>query len=87
MVLQLPAAWGARNRTLSLQGSTWDHSQGVGDLRLHPSANNTATIAFRSTTRRSLTGVNICGRWRVWVWGRGGCGSRSGSGTGSGEIL
>ena len=52
VVLQLPASWGARNQTLSVQGST----DGSAWTTVVPSAtysfSPTATITFPPTTQR-----------------------------------
>ena len=56
VVLQLPAGWGARNETLSLQGSTngstWSTVKDSASYAFTPSANNTVTITFTATTQR-----------------------------------
>jgi len=62
VVLQLPAAWGARNQTLSVLGST-DGSNfstivGSATYAFSPTTNNTVTITFASTTQRYVR-VNI----------------------------
>ena len=56
IVLQLPAAWGARNQTLSVLGST-DGSNfttvvGSATYAFNPSGNNTVTITFPATSQR-----------------------------------
>ena len=62
VVLQLPATWGARSQTLSLQGST-DGSNfttivGSASYTFDPNTNNTVTITFAATTQRFFR-VNI----------------------------
>jgi hypothetical protein len=62
VVLQLPAGWGARNETLSVQGST-DGSNFTTDSAsashtFDPNSNNTVTITFPATTQRYFR-VNI----------------------------
>jgi hypothetical protein len=62
VVLQLPATWGARGQTLSVQGST-DGSNfttivGSASYTFDPNTNNTVTITFAATTQR-LFRVNI----------------------------
>jgi parallel beta-helix repeat protein len=62
VVLQLPAAWGARSQTLSVQGST-DGSNfttivGSAGYTFDPNTNNTVTITFAATTQRFFR-VNI----------------------------
>jgi hypothetical protein len=56
VVLQIPAAWGARNETLSVQGSTngssWTNVKDSATYAFTPSANNTVTITFSATTQR-----------------------------------
>ena len=57
VVLQLPAAWGARNETLSVLGSTDGTNFGPRSRRRRryafaPAANNTVTITFTATTQR-----------------------------------
>jgi len=55
VVLQLPAAWGARNETLSVDGSTngttWTAAKASASYAFAPSA-NTVTITFPATTQR-----------------------------------
>ena len=56
VVLQLPASWGARTQTLSLQGST-DNSafttvKGSADYSFDPTTGNTVTLTFPATTQR-----------------------------------
>jgi hypothetical protein len=62
VVLQLPASWGARNETLSLQGSTdgsnFTTVQASATYTFDPSSNNTVTITFPATSQRY---------WRVTV--------------------
>jgi len=63
VVLQLPAGWGARTQTLSLQGSTdgstWTTIKASATYTFTPSANNTTSLTFPATTRRyfRLTGT------------------------------
>ncbi len=62
IVLQLPATWGARSQTLSVQGST-DGSNfttivGSASYTFDPNTNNTVTITFAATTQRFFR-VNI----------------------------
>jgi hypothetical protein len=56
VVLQLPAGWGARTETLSLQGSTngstFSTITGSAGQAFNPSGNNTVTITFPATTQR-----------------------------------
>jgi alpha-1,3-glucanase-like protein/F5/8 type C domain-containing protein/HYDIN/CFA65/VesB family protein/centrosomal CEP192-like protein len=56
VVLTLPAGWGARNETVSLQGSTNGSSfttvKDSASYAFNPSANNTVTITFPATTQR-----------------------------------
>jgi hypothetical protein len=56
VVLTLPAGWGARNETLSLQGSTngttFSSVKDAASYAFNPSANNTVTITFPATTQR-----------------------------------
>jgi hypothetical protein len=58
VVLTLPAGWGARNETLSLQGSTdgsnFSTVKASASYAFNPSANNTVTITFPATTQRYL---------------------------------
>ncbi|WP_328676101.1 choice-of-anchor D domain-containing protein [Streptomyces sp. NBC_00343] len=62
VVLQLPAAWGARNQTLSLSGSTDGSSfstvKSSATYAFDPTTNNTVTLTFSATTQRYLR-VNI----------------------------
>jgi hypothetical protein len=62
VVLQLPATWGARNQTLSLQGSTdgtnFTTIVGSASDTFDPNTNNTVTITFAATTQRFFR-VNI----------------------------
>ncbi|GAA3149774.1 hypothetical protein GCM10010521_41570 [Streptomyces rameus] len=62
VVLQLPAAWGARNQTLSLSGSTDGSSfttvKPSATYTFDPTTNNTVTITFTATTQRYVR-VNI----------------------------
>jgi len=62
VVLQLPASWGSRSQTLSLQGST-DGSNfstllGSAAYTFDPATNNTVTITFPAATVRYVR-VNI----------------------------
>jgi len=56
VVLQLPATWGTRNQTLSVQGSTngtsWTDAKASASYAFNPAANNTVTITFPATTQR-----------------------------------
>ncbi|MFE9421440.1 discoidin domain-containing protein [Kitasatospora sp. NPDC006697] len=57
VVLQLPASWGARSQTLSVQGSTdgstFSTLVGSASYTFDPSANgNTVTITFPATSKR-----------------------------------
>ncbi|MEV6845939.1 choice-of-anchor D domain-containing protein [Actinoplanes sp. NPDC051411] len=56
VVLTLPAGWGARNETLSLQGSTdgsnFSTVKASASYAFNPSANNIVTITFPATTQR-----------------------------------
>jgi parallel beta-helix repeat protein len=56
VVLQLPAAWGARNETLSLlgstDGSTFTTVVASAVYAFSPSGNNTVTITFTATSQR-----------------------------------
>jgi hypothetical protein len=56
VVLQLPAGWGARNQTLSVQGSTngtsWSTVKDSAGYAFSPTANNTVAITFPATTQR-----------------------------------
>jgi hypothetical protein len=62
VVLQLPSAWGARNQTLSLSGSTdgatFTTIKSSATYTFDPTTNNTVTIAFPATTQRYFR-VNI----------------------------
>jgi hypothetical protein len=62
VVLQLPATWGARNETLSVQGSTngstWTTVKDSATYAFTPSASNTVTITFAATTQRYIR-VNV----------------------------
>jgi hypothetical protein len=62
VVLQLPAAWGARNQTLSLSGSTDGSSfttlKSSATYTFDPTTNNTVTLTFTAATQRYLR-VNI----------------------------
>jgi hypothetical protein len=56
IVLQLPAAWGARNQTLSVLGSTdgttFTTVTASATYTFDPASNNTVTITFPATTQR-----------------------------------
>jgi hypothetical protein len=56
VVLQLPAAWGARNQTLSILGSTdgvnFSTVKASASYAFAPGSNNTVTITFAATTQR-----------------------------------
>ena len=56
VVLQLPAAWGARTETLSVQGSTdgttFSTLRASAGYTFDPNASNTVTITFTATTQR-----------------------------------
>jgi len=56
IVLQLPAAWGARNQTLSVLGSTdgttFTTVTASAIYTFDPASNNTVTITFPATTQR-----------------------------------
>jgi parallel beta-helix repeat protein len=62
VVLQLPATWGARNETLSLQGSTdgftFTTISASAGRAFNPNSNNTVTITFPATTQRYFR-VNV----------------------------
>jgi hypothetical protein len=62
VVLQLPSAWGARNQTLSLagstDGSTFTTVTASATYAFSPSSNNTVTITFPATSQRY---------WRVTI--------------------
>src|SRR5262249_23930652 len=62
VVLQLPAAWGARTETLSLLGSTdnstWTTVKASAGYTFSPSSSNTVTITFTATTQRYFR-VNV----------------------------
>jgi hypothetical protein len=62
VVLTLPAGWGARNQTLSIQGSTdgstFSTVKASANYAFAPSANNTVTITFTATTQRYFR-VNV----------------------------
>jgi hypothetical protein len=62
VVLQLPAVWGSRTQTLSVQGSTdgsnWNTVKASAAYDFNPSANNTVTITFTATTQRFFR-VNV----------------------------
>jgi hypothetical protein len=56
IVLQLPAAWGARNETLSVlgstDGSTFTTVKASASYAFAPGSNNTVTITFTATSQR-----------------------------------
>ncbi|WP_027345466.1 choice-of-anchor D domain-containing protein [Hamadaea tsunoensis] len=56
IVLQLPAGWGARTETLTVQGSTngtsFTNIVGSAGYVFSPASNNTVTITFTATTQR-----------------------------------
>jgi hypothetical protein len=56
VVLKLPSSWGARNQTLSIQGSTDGSSfgtlSGASARTFDPSSGNAATVTFSGTTTR-----------------------------------
>ncbi|UWE13838.1 discoidin domain-containing protein [Actinacidiphila bryophytorum] len=56
VVLRLPAGWGARTQTLTLQGSTDGSSFGTlkssAAYTFDPAADNTVTVTFPATTER-----------------------------------
>jgi hypothetical protein len=56
IVLQLPAAWGARTETLSVQGSTngstFTTVTASAGYNFTPGSNNTVTITFTATSQR-----------------------------------
>jgi hypothetical protein len=56
IVLQLPAAWGARNQTLSIlastDGTTFTTIVASASYAFAPASNNTVTITFPATTQR-----------------------------------
>jgi hypothetical protein len=56
VVLTLPAGWGSRNQTLSVQGSTngssFTDAKASATYTFNPSASNTVTITFPATTQR-----------------------------------
>ena len=62
VVLQLPPTWGARNQTLSLQGSTngtdWSTLKASASYAFAPAGNNAVTISFTASTQRYFR-VNI----------------------------
>ncbi|HWB34966.1 MAG TPA: choice-of-anchor D domain-containing protein, partial [Rugosimonospora sp.] len=79
IVLQLPAGWGSRNQTLSVQGSTngstFTTIVGSATYTFNPSSNNTVTITFAATTQRYFrlnftanTGwpAGQCSEFQVW---------------------
>ncbi|GII24062.1 discoidin domain-containing protein [Planosporangium mesophilum] len=79
VVLQLPAAWGARSQTLSLlastDGSTWTTVKASASYAFDPATSNTVTITFPVTTQRYFratftanTGwpAGQCSGFQVW---------------------
>ncbi|MCU7726427.1 choice-of-anchor D domain-containing protein [Actinoplanes sp. KI2] len=58
VVLQLPAAWGARTETLSVlgstDGSTWSTLKASAAYPFDPATNNTVTITYTASTQRYL---------------------------------
>ncbi|MFJ6212207.1 choice-of-anchor D domain-containing protein [Streptomyces sp. NPDC092296] len=62
VVLQLPATWGARNQTLSIQGSTdgsaFSTLKSSATYTFDPATGNTVTITFPATTQRYIR-VNV----------------------------
>jgi F5/8 type C domain len=61
VVLQLPLGWGARNQTLSIQGSTNGTNFSTlasGTYTFNPNSSNTVTITFSASTQRYFR-VNI----------------------------
>jgi hypothetical protein len=56
VVLQLPAGWGARNQTLTVQGSsdgsTFSTLKSSATYGFDPASNNTVTITFPAATQR-----------------------------------
>ena len=62
VVLQLPATWGARSQTLSVQGSndgsSFTNLVGSAGYTFDPATNNTVTITFTAATTRYVR-VNI----------------------------
>jgi hypothetical protein len=62
VALKLPPSWGARNQTLSIQGSTDGSSfttlSGSSTRTFDPSSGNTATVTFNGTTARYVR-VNV----------------------------
>jgi hypothetical protein len=61
VVLQLPAGWGTRNQTLSVQGSTNNSSFSTlasGTYAFNPASNNTVTITFTASSQRYVR-INI----------------------------
>jgi hypothetical protein len=56
IVLQLPAGWGARTQTLSVQGSTngstFTTVVGSAGYTFSPGSNNTVTITFAASSQR-----------------------------------
>jgi hypothetical protein len=80
IVLQLPAGWGARNQTLSVQGSTngstFTTVVGSASYTFNPSSNNTVTITFPATSQRywrlNFTANNgwpagQCSTFQIWT--------------------
>jgi hypothetical protein len=56
VVLQLPVSWGARDQTLSLQGSTDGNTfitvKSAATYTFSPTTNNTITLTFPASTQR-----------------------------------
>src|SRR5258707_2582184 len=56
VVLQLPAAWGARVQRIEVVGSTnnstWTTLKAATDYTFAPGSNNTVTITFTASTQR-----------------------------------
>jgi hypothetical protein len=56
VVLQLPPTWGARNQTLTLQGSTngtsWSTLKDSASYTFAPAGNNSVTLSFTASTQR-----------------------------------
>jgi hypothetical protein len=80
IVLQLPAAWGARDQTLSVLGSTngtsWTTVKASATYSFTPAAANTVTITFAATTQRYFrlnftanTGwpAGQCSGFQIWT--------------------
>jgi F5/8 type C domain/Cep192 domain 4 len=79
VVIQLPAAWGARTQTFSVLGSTdgatFNTIVGSAGRTFDPAANNTVTLTFPATTQRYVrlnftanTGwpAGQCSELQVW---------------------